>query len=183
MAKLEGIKWVLESDDKKIKLDLMTNYSSMNDVTSFGQVFFDGVKQCDVKVTLPDVLFNKPRKPRSGNKLLAYALAYYLSMIIVNTCERQNGNAKGKHSKKAENLAMELLNLNEDSSIRLGRRKHKLLGRAKIIVSTEPLGIIVLLDEKNIVESNDGGLVYKGLMWGWRQGDSEAIDGYGEIKI
>ncbi|MBD9359476.1 hypothetical protein [Methylomonas fluvii] len=182
MAKLDSIKWKIESDDQRIKFDLMTNYSDQDDVTSFGQVFFDGKKACNATIVLPVAFFKKQRKKRAGNKMLAYALAYHLSKRIIQTVESNNGNAKGQFSNKATDLAAELLGLENDSSIRKARNMHKIPSDAKVIVNSEPLGIIVLLDKRGIKISN-GELIYNGRMWTWKQGDDEAIDGYGELKI
>ncbi|AEG02715.1 hypothetical protein [Methylomonas methanica] len=186
MANVEGIKWGLESDDQRIKFDLTTLYRDMNNVVSYGQVFFDGKKACDAGIALPDDVFKNPRKPRPGNKMLTYALAYYLSLIIVNTVEKKNGNMKGINSNKAKGLALELLGTEckaDGSSIDKARKKYPIPREGKIHVNHDPLGIIVLLDERNIVKSNNEELIYKGIMWAWRKGDSEAKEGYGEVKI
>ena len=183
MAKLEGIKWALESEDQRIKFDLMTNYSDVDGVASFGRALFDGKKVSDVKAVLPDDFFKKKRKSKGGNKMLTYALAYYLSLYIVKTVERKSGNKTSRNKKDPAELAADLLNLNEKSSIWKAKNLFEIPSGAKIIVHTDPLGIIVLLDEKSILQTGDGGIIYKGQMWTWKQGDDEAKKGSGEIRL
>lgn len=177
----KNIKWDLISDDKRIKFDMSTVYSDDDGTASFGRIMFDGKKACDAKIVLPNEVFKRQHKPRTGGKMLSYALAYYLGLYIVNTVEHKNGNKNLKNSNKATNLALELLNFNDESSIRKGRKEYPIPVGAKIIVNIEPLGIIVLL-ENNKIEINDNGLSYKGRMWAWRHGDTKGVDGYGEIN-